>query len=136
MALLIYSYSDDILLFIFFRLNPPAPASICCCNCFHLLHAHNKRHGTFSANSRLANLRRKNHYLILDRYGQIDSCSHCRCAADWLLSKRMRFSTFFRSFLPASAAGFSAQSRKATLFASFSIFHIIFQYLSTVYCFL
>ena len=66
----------DILLFIFFRLNPPAPASICCCICFRVLHAHKKRPGTFSANSQLANLRRTNHYLILDRYGQIDSCSH------------------------------------------------------------
>ena len=28
------------------------------------------------SNSQLANLRRTNHYLILDRYGQIDSCSH------------------------------------------------------------
>ena len=73
MALLIYY---DILLFIFFRLNPPAPASICCCICFRVLHAHNKRPGTFSANSQLANLRRTSHYLILDRYGQIDSCSH------------------------------------------------------------
>ena len=75
MALLVYY---DILLFIFFRLNPPAPASICCCCCicFGVLHAHNKRPGTFSANSQLANLRRTNHHLILDRYGQIDSCSH------------------------------------------------------------
>ena len=129
MALLICS--DEILLFIFFRLNPPAPASICCCICFRVLHAHNKRPVTFSANSQLANLRRTNNFGQI-RTDWLVQPRHCRCAADWLLSRRMRFSTFFRSFLPASAAGFSAQSRKATLLASFSIFHI-FQHLSTMF---
>ena len=86
-------------------------------------------------NSQLANLRRA----PLLNFGQIWTDWlvrpwQCRCEADWLLSKRMRFSTFSEPSCQRAPPAFSAQSRKkTTLLASFSIFHI-FQHLSTV-CF-
>ena len=85
-----------------------------------------------TARSQLANLRRTNHYLILDRYGQIDSCSHdivdvrptgCLVNACDLLF--YLFHPFSDPSCQRTSPALSAQSRKATLLAS------IFQHLST-----
>ena len=134
----------DPLLFIFFRLNPLAPASICKCFCFQLFHAHNKRPSTLSANSQLANLRHTNQLLNL---GQIWTDGlvqpwHCQCAADWLLSERMRFSSFFLFFpLPAPPAFLrrAEKHRKASPLASFqhlSFVFNIFQFSTVCWCLL
>ena len=63
-------------------------------------------------NSQLANLRRA----PLLNFGQIWTDWlvrpwQCRCEADWLLSKRMRFSTFSEPSCQLAPPAFSAQSR-------------------------
>ena len=76
------------------------------------------------SNSQLANLRRTNHYLILDRYGQIDSCSHdiVDVRPTGCLVNACACLPF--PFLPASAAGPFCAEQKSYPFRSLSIFQL------------
>ena len=78
-------------------------------------------------NSQLANLRRA----PLLNFGQIWTDWlvrpwQCRCEADWLLSKRMRFSTFSEPSCQLAPPAFSAQSRKKLPFSPLSASFISF----------